>query len=101
MESESEDFEVNPVGSSFFEGLAKAPKLTMKESILRNSIHENSWQESKATSLQDKIAKIERTKNRQPAVASDNTGMFQEKVIVEQNDNPKKSRKATKNIMTL
>lgn len=35
MEAESEEIEVNQVPRAFFEGLARAPKLTQKQAMLR------------------------------------------------------------------
>lgn len=35
MEADSEEFEVNQVASSFFEGLSRTPKLNQKQLLLR------------------------------------------------------------------
>jgi hypothetical protein len=52
MNSDSEDFEVNQVTTSFFDGLSKVTKLSQKQTSLRNSIREDSHLPTKATSLQ-------------------------------------------------
>lgn len=55
MESESEDFACVGASDNFFDGLSQAPKLTLKEKLLRSSIKEDSFLETKQTSLQQKI----------------------------------------------
>ena len=100
MASESEDMEVIGAGiSSFFNGLSKNTKLSQKESLLRNTIREHSNLETKATTLSHKIENLSRRKNYQ--VDPEKAEMFKEKIIVEQNSQPKKKKGNAANILIL
>jgi hypothetical protein len=99
MESESEDFAAVEANTNFFDGLSQAPKLTLKEKLLRSSIKEDSFLESKQTSLQQKIANRHRGERNDIPEADE--AIFEEKIIVEQSDKTKKKSKNAKAIITM
>lgn len=86
MDSESEEVGIGQGTTGFFDGLSQAPKLSLKEKLLRSSIQQDSFLPNKQTSLQQKIDKHADTRIPLP-----HSTIFQEKVIVEQSDKPRKS----------
>lgn len=86
MESESDEVGISQGPTGFFDGLSQAPRLSLKEKLLRSSIQQDSFLPTKQTSLQQKIEKHADSYTSLP----DST-IFQEKVIVEFSDKPRKS----------
>lgn len=97
MDSESEDFACVGANDNFFDGLSQAPKLTLKEKLLRSAIKEDSFLETKQTSLQQKIENRGRTERIQPA--KEGEAIFEEKIIIEESE--KRKKKPTKAMITL